>query len=152
MGFRRVLFRSIDTTREQRDEARQPISGPSTQPISVVNNSPPLVKKPTSMAANAPTTLPCQKVEMNTGPIIAASRGPEPRMPNQDSMDGGAYIIISRPNRPNATTATRLMVNACAESTLACLFKARRRSCEVAEATVCSIELAVDFMAKMMKD
>ena len=33
---------------------------------------PALVKKPTTIAVSAPATLPCQKVEMKTGPIIAA--------------------------------------------------------------------------------
>ena len=33
---------------------------------------PALVKKPTTIAVSAPATLPCEKVEMKTGPIIAA--------------------------------------------------------------------------------
>ena len=118
--------------------------------MSVSRSKLPLVKNPTSIAVIAPTTLPCQKVEMNTGPIIDASSVPDPRMPSHDNMKGGAYIIISRESSPRPTTATRLTTSACGESCSAFLLSARRRSCDVAADTVCSIEFAVDCIAKMM--
>src|SRR5699024_7033773 len=102
------------------------------------------------MAHKAPATVPWKKVEINTGPIMAANKLPKPKMPNHDNIKGGANSMRIRAVAPKVQIPRRLIHKTPLAFMRVRGTKAVRKSCDTALDTECSNEVAVDIIINMM--